>query len=394
MSLKKYLLFVFLAFSALGFSQEIELSPLSKISLLTVGAADDLSSKFGHTAIRIQDSAIHMDIVFGYGGFDFEDPLFYYKFTTGKLDYSMTGHRFNGFLESYKIQNRWVREQELNFSVAQRNQLFQFLKNNHRKENRYYKYDFLFDNCATKVPEVFNDIFDSSLKYDSSHLKEASTFRQLIHEYLDENSWSAFGIDLALGSVIDREASSWEHQFLPFYVKEQFENTRINGEPLVIKEELILDVKPISEKKHFILSPLFWLIILLVLTIAITYRDYKNNKRSRWLDFTLSLSTGIAGLIICFLWFATNHSSTKINFNILWAAAPNLIAAFYLLKKKLPKWISKYLWIVLGGIVLTGILWLFKIQVFSPLILFILLALAIRYVFLLKKEYIKKKLNT
>lgn len=388
MTLKKYLFLVFVAFSVLGFSQEpIELSPLSKISILTVGTADELSSKFGHTAIRIQDSTTNMDIVFGYGGFDFNAPFFYWKFTTGKLDYSITGNRFPSFLESYKIENRWVREQVLNLSQPERNTLFKFLQNNYRKENRNYKYDFLFDNCATKIPEVLQNGLGDKLKFNYTHIENPFTFRQLIHQHLDENDWTTFGIDLALGSVIDKKATPLEHMFLPIYINKQLPNTTINGKSFMTDESLLLDVKPIDKSSDFLLSPLFWLSLLLILVIIITYSDFKKNTRSKWLDFTLFFLTGAAGLLIFFLWFLTDHSATAGNFNILWAFPLNIVLAFVLVRKKpLPKWISKYLWIVLLGIVLTLILWLFKVQIFSQLIIFILLALAIRYVFLLKKN--------
>lgn len=385
MYFRRSLFFLSLLVATTISSQEKELSPLSKMSLLTVGIADELHSKFGHTAIRIQDPTDSIDIVFGYGGFDFNDPLFYSKFTTGKLDYSMSGSRYNNFLASYKIENRWVSEQELNLTLAQRNTLFRFLKNNYKEENRYYKYDFLFDNCATKVPEVFKETFGDDIIFDLDYLKNKSTFRQLIHETLETNSWTAFGIDLALGSVIDREATTWEHQFLPLYVKEQFKHVQLNGQKLVSKEKLVLKNNPVAPKSNFLLSPLFWFIILAMVVLTITYFDFKKEKRSCWLDFLLFFSTGIAGLIICFLWFSTNHTSTKINFNMLWAFPINVIVAFILLKKDTTaSWITKYLWFLLGVNILAILLWLLKIQVFSPFIILILIALITRYLFLMK----------
>ncbi len=384
MQIKKIIILLFFIFSVWGFSQEIELSPLSKISILTVGNANELHSKFGHTAIRIQDASRGMDIVFGYGGFDFNDPLFYYKFTTGKLDYSMTGHRYANFLAGYKIEKRWVREQQLKLTEKQRNTLFRFLQENYKEENRYYKYDFLFDNCATKIPEVFKEVFKNNIEFDFSHLKKTSTFRQLIHETLETNAWSTLGIDLALGSVIDKEATPYQHMFLPHYVYLQFANTKLNGSPIVVKDQLALDIKPHDDNSSFFTSPFFCLMVFLIIVLYITYRNYKNNTRSQWLDFTLLFASGLAGLLIVFLWFFTNHWETKLNFNAFWAVAPNIIVAFFLLKKQPPVWIKKYLWVLLALFPITLVLWLFKIQIFSPLIVFILLALAVRYVFLIR----------
>ncbi len=382
--MKKIFFFVLLFVASFGAAQLGDLTASSKISLLTIGNADELHSRFGHTALRIQNPSDSLDIVFGYGGFDFEDPNFYYKFTTGKLDYSMTGHRFNNFVAGYKIENRSIHEQELNLSTGQKKVLFRYLKNNYRPENRNYKYDFLFDNCATKIPEVLNETFPNSINFNGAHLSKESTFRQLIHETLETNSWTSFGIDLALGAVIDRNATANEHQFLPEYVSQQFENATINGKPLVKDKTLVLATRAKEPSGFSIGSPAVILIILLVLVAIISYSDLKEQKRSKWLDFLLFFSTGLAGLIICFLWFMTDHSSTKMNFNLFWAFAPNLIVAFYLLKNIIPQWLMKYTFIIIILIALVILLWLIKFQIFSPLLILIIVTLLMRYLFLLK----------
>lgn len=380
----KIILLLSIGISFFGYSQERVLSPQSKISLLTVGTGDELYSKFGHSAFRIQDPTIGVDRIYDYGGFDFDPPGFYVKFARGKLNYRMSGYKTDGFIRAYEQENRWVKEQTLNLTLDERNTIFAFLQNNYREENRYYLYDFLFDNCATKIPEVLKEGLGDKLKFSYPHLKETFTFRQLIHQNLDENAWATFGIDLALGSIIDRKATPWEHQFLPLYVERQMGNTTINGNPMVTEEELLVEEKPTEKGTLFILTPLFWLITLFVIVILVTYFDFKKKIRSKWLDFTLFFITGLAGLLIFFLWFMTDHVFTKDNFNLLWAFPFNVVLAFVLTKSKVvAPWVKKYLWAVLAGIAITGMLWIFKIQVFSPLIIFVLLALGIRYLFLL-----------
>jgi hypothetical protein len=360
------------------------LSQQSKISLLTVGTGDELYSKFGHSAFRIQDPTIGVDRIYDYGGFDFDPPEFYVKFARGKLNYRMSGYKTKGFIEAYEIENRWVKEQTLNLSHDQRNEIFTFLQKNYRKENRYYLYDFLFDNCATKIPEVLQNGLGNKLKFDFSHIKNPFTFRELIHQNLNENAWATFGIDLALGSIIDRKATPYEHQFLPLYVEKQMANVTINGEAIVTNEELLVEEKPSKNGFPFLLTPVFWLVLFLIITGVTTYFDNKKGTRSRWVDFGVFFITGAAGLLIFFLWFLTDHVFTKANFNILWAFPLNLVLAFILLKSKTPpSWVKKYIWLLLAGIVITAILWIFKIQIFSPLIIFVLVALTIRYLFLL-----------
>lgn len=383
MQIKHILLLLSFLVSSLGFAQDMQLSPLSKISLLTVGTADELHSKFGHSAIRVYDPVKGMDIVFGYGQYSSFTDNFYLKFTQGKLNYTISAERLQSFLDGYKIENRWVREQDLKLNREEQDKLFSFLQTNYKPENREYKYDFLSNNCATKLPEIFKQIYGDKLQFNYDHLKEQFTFRQLLRQNLDLNSWSNFGIDLALGSVIDRKASPYEHMFLPYYVYLQLPNTTLNGRKLTTTDNLIVDVVPAEKKSNLLFSPFVWLAIFMATVLFITYNNFKKHTRNRGLDFILFLVSGLAGILILFLWFFTDHWETKLNFNSLWAFAPNIFVAFFLLKKQPPTWIKNYLWLLLTLIILTLILWVFQIQMFSPLIIFILVAFVIRYLFLL-----------
>ncbi len=386
MRLNKCILSLLLVFSTLAFAQPT-LSDHAKISILTIGTADELYAKFGHSAIRIQDAAQGIDVVYNYGQFDFNTPNFYLKFTQGKLLYRLSRISFANFLYDYEVENRWVKEQQLLLSSKENNELFAFLENNYLPENRYYKYDFLFDNCSTRIPAALKSVLGNKLTFEYGHLKDHYTFRELIHQNLEVNSWSNFGIDLALGSVIDRKATPSEHMFLPIYVYKQLPNTKINKQPLVLDDKLLLDTKPVVKNTNFFTSPLFWLTVVSIVIIGITYSNFKSKTRSRIVDFTLFFITGLAGLIIVLLWFATDHQATAKNFNFLWTFPLNLIIAFVVLKKKkMPKWILSYMYLLLGGIFISLAIWLFKVQIFNILITPILIALVVRYSFLIYSE--------
>ncbi len=390
MDLKKTLFVCLFLVYGISFSQQITLSPTATISVITCGSGEELYSTFGHSAFRIADPTLGIDVVYNYGTFDFNAPNFYLKFTQGKLLYSLSRQQFDYFLYEYELENRWVEEQVLNLTETQKNDLFQFLENNYRPENRDYKYDFFFDNCSTKMGEVLEQTFGNQLQYDYSYLEEPYTFRELIHQNLKTNSWSAFGIDLALGSVIDRAATPHEHLFLPSYVMRQLKYTRLGNEPVVLQERTILKEGPKLKQPNFLLTPAFWLSVILIIVAWITYLDFKKGSRNKWLDFGLFFTTGAAGVVIVFLWFFTEHTTTVLNFNVLWAFPLNLIVAFLLLSKK--PMFKGLLYYTIGLLVLlavTLVLWGLKIQLFSPLLLLLLIALGIRYLFLhfiLKKE--------
>jgi hypothetical protein len=68
---KKLLCAFFLFVSVLSFSQNSTLSKNSKVSIFTCGRGNELYTTFGHTAIRIKDEGINLDVVYNYGAFDF-----------------------------------------------------------------------------------------------------------------------------------------------------------------------------------------------------------------------------------------------------------------------------------------------------------------------------------
>ncbi len=383
MQLRIFFFFSLLWIAFSGFSQQSRLSSNAQISVLTCGAGEELYSSFGHTAFRVQDPSQGIDWVYNYGTFNFNTPNFYLKFARGKLLYSLSVSKFTNFLYAYQLENRWVKEQPLELNASQKNRLFSFLENNRKPENRDYKYDFLFDNCATKIPDVLQEVLGDQLVFEQPSLEEEATFRDLIQENLKANSWSSFGIDLALGSVIDRNADFKEYMFLPKYVLRQLNNSSLVSEPLVSRERSILDIEPLSGGYYFTASPLFWLLLLMLFTATITYIDHRNKTRSRWLDFFLFFISGACGLLMFFLWFLTDHSATAGNFNILWAFPANIVICFLMVKNSpLKAWLKKY---ILGLLVLIGItilLWIIGFQVFSPLLSLTLLTLSIRYFFL------------
>ncbi|RYC53231.1 DUF4105 domain-containing protein [Flagellimonas olearia] len=366
-------------------AQAPQLSERSQISLLTCAAGDELYYAFGHSSFRVQDSVLGIDVVYNYGTFDFNRPNFYLNFVKGKLIYSLSRRSFDDFLFEYEMEKRWVKEQILDLTLEQRNQLLAFFENNYLPQNRDYLYDPLLNNCSSITGDILKDQFGDAVVFDGSYLDQQYTFRQLVRQFMDVNSWSMFGIDLAFGSVVDRKATVQEHMFLPYYAMEQIRHTSLNGKPLLKRERSVLDYAEHIQQRFFPLTPLFWFVLLLAFTALITYFDHKHQTRSRWLDFTLFFISGLVGTFLLVLWLATDHTSTPKNFNVLWAFPLNTIVAFiFAFQDKLPTWSPKYLWTVLALIGLTLVLWIFKVQIFSPVLIPLFLTLAIRYGYLIR----------
>ena len=181
--------------------------------------------------------------------------------------------------------------------------------------------------------------------------------------------------------------------YLPDYVYKAFKRAKKtkNSESisLIKNENILLNFKEKEIKTQWY-NPFFIFSIILLLTLVITYRDQKRNKRSKWVDFSLFFVTGLVGLLICFLWFFTDHFTAPNNFHFLWAFAPNICISFVLLKKKLPTWVSKYIKGYLLLLLLTVIVSFFGIQQFSFAVLPVIAALFVRNFYLYKLLTSKK----
>jgi len=367
-----------------SFAQSLNLSEEAEISVLTIGPGNSLNDAFGHSAFRVKDKRKQIDLVYNYGIYDFNTPNFYTKFAQGKLNYLIGRNYYEDFYNSYVYQNRTIEEQILNLTDNEKQQIFDYLENNYKPENRAYLYDFFFDNCATRIKDVLIKNCNSDITFNEPENFQAKTFRTLIQNQLEANTWGSVGIDIALGSVIDRPATPEEHMFLPKFIHAFFkEATLDNGNKLVESNRLVFEKRELTEKSNFLISPLFVFSIIGLLIISITFLDYKNNKRSRILDIFIFACTGIIGVLLLLLWFATDHSSTAQNYNLLWAFALNIFMLKQVCKTRVNIRFVKYLKFLVIMLCLLTFHWIVGIQVFAIALLPLFIALAIRYVFLI-----------
>ena len=357
-----------------------------EVSLLTADPGKELYSSFGHSAIRLREIGPDgKDLVFNFGTFDFDTPNFYGKFASGKLNYMLSMTTYDQFIIEYDYYKRGLREQVLDLNQEQKDFLLQHMDAQYDPARRYYKYDFFYNNCATKIRDAFEISMGDQLVWNDSTAGEEKTFRNLIDEFLIPLPWADFGIDLALGAVIDHPATSREKQFLPTYMEQAFANATIveNGvsRPLVKQSRVLLEY-PKEETAPSLFHPIvvFWLLALIF--AGLTLYGYKKGKLMKGLDLLFFGGLGVLGLVVAFLWFFTDHSATLWNWNILWAFPGHLVLVWGLFARPKATWLSPYLLFVMGATVVVLLLWMFGMQSFSPALIPILLLILLRANFL------------
>ncbi|MCX2744595.1 DUF4105 domain-containing protein [Mangrovivirga sp. M17] len=391
---------LFLSSQAL-FTQVRDLSDEAKISLITIEPGQrELYAAFGHSGIRVYDPARGIDFMYNYGIFDFNQPNFYLNFARGYLLYKLGGASFPAYVNHYSTkENRTVKELPLNLTIEQAEAIHQYLKNNIRPENQNYYYDYYYNNCATKVYDVFDQVLGEDMSTDWSFIDSNLSFRESTNQLLGWQPWGSLGINLCLGLPIDKKMTPREYTYLPEYVEKSFLNTKVSGRPLAIKEDLIIhysrnEAQAIAEKPGpFTPMVVFWAVFGII--FIITLIGYKNYRWIKAIDVIWYFVVGAIGLLLTLLWFFTDHSAAENNFNLLWAWPTHLVFAILLLKKNYSVYLRRYFlvhgWLMIFLVLFWGILPQWFHPAFLPVILISILRSFYIYLITTKREGLQIK---
>ncbi len=349
---------------------QLQLSDSAKISLMTVSPwTGEIYALYGHSVIKVQDDSTGVDACFNYGYFDPSQPNFIYNFIRGKTDYVLGATLYQDFLIENQMRGLEVVEQELSLSIQQKQQLWEDLYINSLPENRQYRYNFLFDNCATRPRDMVENIINKSIAYPST--KPNQTFRNLIHECVHQFAWMQFGIDLVLGSGADRYITDREKMFLPNYLMDAFEGAKVHhndsvNTPLVKSSVKLLeaDSEENARSEWNMLKPVPVAFALLVITLIISFFQlrFNHHKTARIYDTLLFSVAGLAGLIITFLVFFSEHPITDANWNLAWLHIGHLFVAVLFWVKYLKKVVYYYHFINFAVLSLFLLSWWFVPQ--------------------------------
>ena len=326
-----------------------------RISLLTCSPGDEaIWEVFGHTAIRVIDSVEHTDLVYNYGTFEY-GPNFEMQFMRGKLLYCLSVDEFSGFLPEYILAKRSVEEQVLLLDGTQKEKFYSFLNKNALPEHKYYKYDFFFDNCATRIRDIFPKISGTGFVFGQTIPKDSRlSFRDIINKYFYRDHWTRLGVNILLGSKIDRVMTNEDIMFLPDYLRDGVGGATVNGHKIAANSVLILPgdkPQPAGVNWALILTSL----VALLTIIGLSFGRFRLLGRA--MSFLLLFVTGLLGCLIIVMWFGTDHQGCADNFNILWCLPTNIVIAFFN-----PKGKSRYALTAIFLIFVSLLLHIFRIQ--------------------------------
>ncbi|MEO7361590.1 MAG: DUF4105 domain-containing protein [Gemmatimonadaceae bacterium] len=186
-----------------------------RVSLITYGPTDVVWERFGHDAIAIRDTITGQDIVYNWGEFDFEQPNFYKRFLTGETSYWISAYPTPDFNAVYVRQNRSIRVQQLAMTAVQKAALLELVSWNLLEANKYYRYDYYRDNCATRVRDALDHVLNGRVKLSLDTGVTSLTWRSETERVTASNYPVYAGIELALGRNADTPLTNWGASFMP-----------------------------------------------------------------------------------------------------------------------------------------------------------------------------------
>jgi hypothetical protein len=293
-----------------------------EVSLITYGPGTIYWERFGHDSIRIRDRVSGESADFNYGVFDFEDRAFLWNFARGYMRYMIAILPSDGYQQDYIEAGRSILEQRLALSEAQAERLRAFLLWNLRPENVGYNYDYLTNNCATRIRDALNSALGGALQAALTIRPAPLTYRQQIDRLMSAQPGLMVGMDLGLGPFADRSLNEWEESFLPMVLAREIRSVTIPDgrggvKPLVMSERQIAPnvLKPPSSLPPDLDVPLGIAGVTLAVTMLVSRR------RAPVLCATLCVAylvfAGITGTLLLALWTLTMHRAAWGNANLL-----------------------------------------------------------------------------
>lgn len=297
----------------------LPLGATPRASLITCGQSGEfVFYLYGHTAIRITDPETGLDKAYNYGYFSMEQKNFIPNFMIGKPMYMLGVTDFDSMVYDYAAQGRRVSEQQLNLRPDEVQALMDFLDWNALPENAEYRYNYFYDNCATRPRDLIERFTKGGLVYrvDPASLP---TFREATRQCSKSAKWYTFGTDLCLGVQSDTRMTVHDAAFVPELLEQSMDLAfrKDTGEPIVSRKEEIVPQTQLIEVPRFD-GPLVT-ILALVAIYLICYFVVRRYTSVPWqvLRCGLYLLFGLAGIVLWFLSLFSAHPHTLLNANMV-----------------------------------------------------------------------------
>ncbi len=299
------------------------------VYLATIGPGEPVWTRFGHSALIVADRGSGRDIAYNYGMFSFEQENFIGRFLQGRMMYWMRGFGADAHLRAHMAQGRTIWLQELALTVDQRDSLAVFLAWNDQPENRFYRYDYYLDNCATRIRDAIDLVIGGRIRVQTDTASaDDPTYRHHTRRAFAEAPLVYTGTLFALGQPVDRRTTPWEEMWLPEAMQRHLRGVTVTGtdgteRPLVASEQVLFEGTYELRAR----PPGYWTAAALAVGLLLAFIVLRTAQRSRHAGVSRLVAGGTAwvwaaasgtlGIVALALWSLTDHWATAANENLL-----------------------------------------------------------------------------
>ena len=308
-------------------AQPAPAAPHYTVYLVTMYPGEELFTGFGHIAFRVVNHETGDDDVYDYGTYEYDDPLLGWKFLVGSLQYYCSHTTFKAMVDWYSGDFGGILVQELNLTPTQKERLVAQVAHDCLPENAAYAYHHFYNNCATKLRDILDELLAGELGRATKVEKSPRSLRGLIDASLNKwqfafSRWTVFGL---LNHTIDVPASRWEQMFLPWYLSHEVDGLvqpALPGRPpLVLSREIVAGVEKGPPPTPSPWAGAVFLVFLLGLFLVPVACVRRLPNFARGLCGGLTAAAGLAGgfygTILLFSWAVSPYPETKYNFSTI-----------------------------------------------------------------------------
>jgi len=335
----RILIFSFILLFFYTYSTAKELNDKATISLLVASPnQEQIVSSYGHALLRVQDPELNIDYVVNYGIFDPSITGFQAIFgiLRSKLKSEIWVIPFAEYYQETLKEDRVLVEYTFNFSPEEKKAIWQNLIATIKDKDRKYTFDFFTQNCTTFVRDFITNNLGNQIVLPQ-YLGQ-KTFRDINLRYTKNNLWHVFTVDLLFGNELENRVPAYQSLYEPKELESAWTKSYIT-EDNGTKRSLFASTSVLIKGKYltntltpFLLSPLFFSFVFLLIILGISFLEWKNNVFYKKFDIALFGISGILGIVFYLFKFTCARWYVIMDWDMLWLHPFHLLVVLFIIK--------------------------------------------------------------
>ena len=240
-------------------------------SLIVASPGKPIYSALGHSSIRMQCPAHHLD--FCYSLETDVQAINFIQFFTGEAKACFAAVPSDEFLGYYRSQGRRVMEYELNLTHHEKQRLWKLLDDD-MVEGAHRKFNFLLNNCSSSVMIILDyALIDETFRYDTLPASMNMLHGERVRFHSRKSSWMQFLMMSLMGTLADEDVEL-PYRFAPESMVPALRGCHIESSdgstrPALLGEKEIspqtIDLSPSPFSPTVVFGTLFVLVLLVTL---------------------------------------------------------------------------------------------------------------------------------